>query len=386
MKNKQIIKRVLAYAAAIIAGYVVLIAFLGDPAEGLLGKEVTEDVYSRRNFLITALSRGPSANNFFQSADMQFAGEWTLVTYSMAAYALTNIAMLEPNTGHRSSQIIAQWIKYCLDERVAAFDQIAWDENPLDEKNLNGDRGHIGYYGHLNLMLGCYALLNNDGQFKSLHKAISDAIAKRMSKYAHRHVETYPDQTYPPDNTVAVASLRISDMTIGTNYQQLIGEWIQQSKQIECQPYGLIVFQIDSITGQPLQSCRGSNVAWNSFFMPLIDVNYANIQFERFKKYMLRRIPGFAAIKEYPSGDLFRMDCDTGPVIFGLGATATGFSVAGARWASDRMLLSELLRTIELAGTSVTKKNMKRYIVSPIVGDAIMLAMKTACQWRPLWK
>jgi len=387
MKRLIILRKIFIYAIAVAIGYTSLLIFLGNPGKGILKEGITKDIMLRRNFLIKALSGKPKTTDFFQAKDMQFAGEWAIGTYSMATYALTNIAMLEPETAHESSQIIAEWIGVCMDEEVFAFDQIAWwEESPLSPEALSGDRGHIGYYGHLNLMLGCYALLNNDGQFELLHRKISDAIARRMLKYPHRHVETYPYETYPPDNTVAVVSLRVADMTLDTDYSDLIDEWILQSKLLEAKPYGLIVFQINSFTGEPFQSCRGSNIAWNSFFLPLVDEEYADEQFERFREFMLRRIPGFATFKEYPEGNLFKMDCDTGPVIFGVGGTATGFSVAGARWTKDERLLTELLRSVELLGTSVTKGDMRRYIVSPIVGDAIMLSVKTACRWRPLWK
>ncbi len=381
--NKLI--KFLALGLAILAGYLSVIFCLGDPGKGLFGNKLTKDIIFRKNYLVYALDKGPAQADFFHGDTSQYAGEWTIGTYAMTTYALTNMAMIEPKTAYESSQIIARWIKYCLRPEICSFDSLAWNENPLDDKVLAGDRGHLGYYGHLNLMMGCYALLNNDGRFKELHKSMSDAIARRMQKYSHRHVETYPFETYPPDNTVAVASLRIADMTLKTDYGRLIQEWIEQSKLIEMQPYGLIVFQLDSVTGKPVQTCRGSHIGWNSFFMPLVDEQYAGIQFQRFKKYMLRRFPGFAAFKEYPVGNLFRMDCDTGPVVFGIGGTATGFSVAGARWTRDKPLLSGLLRTVELLGTSVTKNNMRKYIVAPIVGDAIMLAMKTACRWRPLW-
>jgi hypothetical protein len=207
-----------------------------------------------------------------------------------------------------------------------------------------------------------------------------------MKKYPHRHIETYPGETYPPDNTVAAASLKIADMVLGTNYKIIIDEWVEQSKKIEYKPYGLIVFQIDSKSGKPLQTCRGSNVGWNSFFLPLVDEEYAKVQFKRFKRYMLARLGDFAMFKEYPRGNWFRADRDSGPVIFGLGGTATAFSVAGARWISNKDLLSSLLRSFELVAVSIKRGNTKRYVVIPVVGDAIMLAMKTACPWRPLWK
>jgi hypothetical protein len=380
------VNRIFIYAVAVAAGYFSLIFFLGDPGKGLLEGKLTRDVFFRRNFLISNLTSGPSPADFFQTGDAQYAGEWSLVTYSMAAFALTNIAMIEPQTAAESSRIIAKWIDFCVDKEFSNFDEAAWGEKSLDDKTLNKDYGHVGYYGHLNLMLGCYALLNNDGRFLELHKKLSDSIARRMSKYSHRHIETYPGETYPPDNTVAVASLSVADKTIGTDYKRLIEEWVEQSKKIEWLPYGLIVFQIDSITGEPVQTCRGSNIGWNSFFMPIIDEGYAKVQFDRLKKYMLRRYIGFAAFKEYPQGGWFRIDRDTGPVIFGLGGTATGFSVAGAKWSNDEELLNLLLRPFEFLGVSVTKNNQRRYIAVPVLADAIMLAMKTACRWRPLWE
>lgn len=379
-------RKILIYFAAIIIGYLSTIIFLGNEGPALLSQDLPKDILLRKNFLIKTLSTGPSQIDFFQTGDAQFAGEWTIGTYAMATYALTNIAMKKPKTAIESSVVIAKWIEYCTDQKIYNFDEIAWKETPLDEGILNKDYGHIGYYGHINLMLGCYALLNNDGKFSKLHRKISDAIARRMSKYPHRHIETYPEETYPPDNTVAAASLRVADMTLGTDYKKLVDEWVEQSKKIEYPPTGLIVFQIDSNTGKPLQTSRGSNVGWNSFFLPLVDENYAQAQFERSKKHMLRRYIGFAAFKEYPHGGSSRMDVDTGPVIFGLGGTATGFSVAGAKWSNDKELLTLLLRPFEFLGISVVKGNQKRYLTVPVVGDAIMLAMKTACQWRPLWK
>jgi len=387
MKNpRSIICKFMTYVSAVLIGCASLIFFLGNPGKDLLEEGASQDVMRRRNFLVRYLSSYPSSADLFGTEDVQYTAEWTMGTYAMATYALTNIAMSEPNTAQESSRIIGTWIEFCLDEKISEFDKVAWRENPLDEKALQGDRGHIGYYGHLNLMLGCYSLLNNDGKFEQLHRKLSDAIGRRMAKYPHRHIETYPYETYPPDNTVAAASLRVADMTLGTNYDGLVDEWVQQSKKIEWQPYGLVVFQIDSETGEPLQTCRGANIAWNSFFLPLVDRDYAKIQFDRFKKNMLRRFAGFAAFKEYPKGDLFRVDCDTGPVILGMGGTATGFSVAGAKSTKDHKLLTELLRSIEIVGVSVSKGKERRYLLGPAVADAIMLAVKTACEWRPLWK
>ncbi|MDP2653468.1 MAG: hypothetical protein Q8Q08_05485 [Candidatus Omnitrophota bacterium] len=360
--------------------------FCGLPERDFKGDAVSRDILLRRSFLLSKLDNRPTSADFFVSKNIEFTGEWTLGTYSMAAAALTNIAMMAPETAEESAQAIARWIGICLTRDVFLFDEAAWGESPLEETVLAGEDGHIGYYGHLNLMLGCYALLSPDGRFADLHGKISAAIARRMKKYPHRHVETYPGQNYPPDNTVAAASLRIADMVSSPRYENLIEEWVSETRGLEVGPYGLVTFQIDTLTGRPLQASRGSNNGWNSFYLALVDEPYAREQFLKIRKFLLKRAGGFAFVREYPSGHSFAGDRDTGPVVGGIGATATAFTIAGAIREKDVGLRNDLLRSIELAGTTMTRDGQRRYAAAPIVGDAIILAMKTARSWRPLWK
>jgi hypothetical protein len=384
-KNKIFLaKKIIILGIASVIGYFSFVFFLRH-SSGTAMSGVSDDIILRKNFLVRTLGENSMPRVFSNIPDQQAKGEYALVTYSMATFALTNIAMERPEMRQEFSRTIEKWINLVLKNEFQSFDSLAWGEKPLDEAVLEKDRGHIGYYGHLNLMLGAYSLLNNDGKFGDLHKKISDAIDRRMKKYSHRHVETYPGETYPPDNTVAVASLQVSDMTLGKKYEKTVNEWIEQTKKIEDQDFGMIPFQIDSETGESMQTFRGSNMGWNSFFLPLIDESYAKVQFERFRKKMTARLPGFAAFKEYPSGHFFGADRDSGPIIFGLSATATGFSVAGARHANDQRLFSGLIRTIEIFGMSVTKNNERHYLTMPIVSDAMILAMKTATNWKPLW-
>lgn len=383
MKIKiSVLKKIAIYAVAVVIGYVFLICFLGNENDF----DSAKDVLLRKNFLVRNLNTDYPPKVFSQISNPQQKGEYALVAYAMATYALTNIAMMKPEIKDEASKAIEKWIRIVLTEELYGFDAIAWGENPLDNTTLQKDRGHIGYYGHLNLMLGAYALLNNDGKFNELHQKVSNAIAIRVAKYSHRHVETYPSETYPADNTVAIASLRIADMTLGTNHVQLINEWIEQTKRLEDKDSGLVVFQIESQTGVPLQTYRGSHVGWNSFFLPLIDQIYAESQFEKFEKEMLIQFPGLSAFKEYPHTILFTIDRDSGPVFFGLGTTASGFSIAGARYEKDKTLLAGLLRLVEFFGISVTKNDERHYLTAPVISDSIILAMKTATPWRPLWK
>lgn len=372
-------KKILKIATCGLSILIVVSSFARLPEKDSKDK----DALLWRNYLLSALD---ARKTFFRSEDIQFAGEWTLVTYSMATFALTNLCMKHPELVEESAKAIASWIEICLGPDVRRFDEREWHENPLDAVVLRGDEGHIGYYGHVNLMLGCYALLVRDSRFRELHEQMSEAIARRMRRYPHRHVETYPGQNYPPDNTVSVASLSIAGKVLGESYSGLIQEWITKTKKLAQTSSGLVPFRIDTFTGKPVQFARGSNNGWNSFFLPLIDPVFAREQFFLLKKLYGKEALGFGVVKEFPSGHWFTMDCDTGPVIFGLGATASAFSIAGAERFGDDVFRTQLLRSFELLATTITQGSRRRYAVTPVLGDAILLAMKTACPWQPLWK
>src|SRR5262249_7513469 len=88
-----------------------------------------------------------------------------------------------------------------------------------------------------------------------------------------------------------------------------------------------------------------------------------------------------AALREYSRGYDGPADVDSGPVIFGLSTSGTGFIIAGARLSRDADYLQGLLNTTEVVGSTVGKAGVRHYLLAPVVGEAILLAMKTACNW-----
>ena len=60
---------------------------------------------------------------------------------------------------------------------------------------------------------------------------------------------------------------------------------------------------------------------------------------------------------------------------------SAGFAIAAARRLGDETWLSGLLATAEWMGFSVQWNGQRRYLLSPLVGDAIVLAAKTSRGW-----
>jgi hypothetical protein len=118
-------------------------------------------------------------------------------------------------------------------------------------------------------------------------------------------------------------------------------------------------------------------------FLPLIDEAFARDQYQRMSRLLLARsaFANFAAIREYPDGRTGPTDLVSGPLIFGLSPTATGFAMGGAAFANDESTLRGLLRTAEMVGSSVSIGGRRRYLFAPLPGDAVMLAARTMTRW-----
>ena len=73
------------------------------------------------------------------------------------------------------------------------------------------------------------------------------------------------------------------------------------------------------------------------------------------------------------------MDIDAGPILFGLSPSGTAFFTGSATYFEDTMARNKILRTAELAGSTIKIGDKRHYLLADIalVGEAIMLAMRT---------
>jgi len=339
-----------------------------------------KDIIDRRKFLLHCIDHGDFKVAHMPSfIDDQFKGEWAIVTSSMTVSALTNIAFEFPETKDQSLIAIKKIIQLTIDEQ-AEFDAIRWREHPL--YNLESDNGHIGYLGHLNFMLGAYRLMGGDTIFNHLHQQITSALLRKLNKAPFPYLETYPDEIYTADNMVVYASIKLFEKIYNTQHKSLFTKWMKYTKEHLLDKHtGLVVTTLDTL-GNGNAISRGSWAGWNSFYLPFIDTLFARKQYENLKENFIADLPfGMKACKEYPKGLKGKGDIDSGPAIFGLSISGTGFVLAGAKQMHDSSTYHGLLRTAEAAGSSFSWGNKRQYLLSPLVGDAIILAMKIARIW-----
>ncbi len=360
---------------AVKAGWVL--AFRTD-GRALLDGSARRDLMARRAYLVDRLARGGGDGALAPGG--QFGGEWQLVTLADSALAVAQIAFAYPDTREDAAVVIAALIQRALRRNVRSFDAVRWGEDPIE--SLAGPNGHIGYLGHLGMMLGAWRAVGGDARYDALHDAV--AGARRMDAAPSPFLETYPGEDYTADNAVAMAAVALHGLVSGRDpgHGPLADRWVAHARaRLLDRSTGLLVSGV-APDGGPRGSARGSWAGWNAYYLPFIHPGFAAEQEARLDAHLVRRLPfGAAAVREFPPGAAGGGDVDSGPVILGLSPAGTGFAVAGARHARDAALLGALLTTAEVVGCTVQWRGRRRYLLAPLVGDAILVAMKTACPW-----
>ncbi len=300
-----------------------------------------------------------------------FDGEWTLTTLSMATVAATNLALRHPETRAERARQVSAWATKLTSEEVRAYDTKQWGTDAFT--SLDRSEAHAGYLGHVVLALDAACLLGGVRD-AALHEQLVNALARRISQSPSGLIETYPGETYVPDNLVVLAALVQFDACIGEpRHAELTARWIAQVKSQWLDPAnGLLVFA-------PGQPARGSGAAWNSFYLPLIDEPFAAEQSElMWKTFGDTALGGWLhGIREWPIGEERWGDVDSGPLVMGVSPSATGFALADATLRARPAQQPGIRRTAELVGVSWNG----RYLCAPLVGDAIVLAARTMTRW-----
>lgn len=84
-------------------------------------------------------------------------------------------------------------------------------------------------------------------------------------------------------------------------------------------------------------------------------------------------------MKEKPGG----MDADAGPIIANLSPSGIAFMVGSATCFGDADVRRSLIKTAEIAGSTFYVFTENHYLLAnfALVGEAVMLAMRTNVEW-----
>ena len=139
----------------------------------------------------------------------------------------------------------------------------------------------------------------------------------------------------------------------------------------------MFVQAVDFADGSAVDYPRGSGTALGLIALHYADPGLARELYDGIKKSLAGTILGFDAVREYPRGVTGWGDIDSGPIIFGYGMSATGFSVAGALRYGDDAFFRRLYATTRFCGAEIRRDGRTEFVSGGPLGNAILFAMLT---------
>jgi len=328
------------------------------------------------------LERG-FAGKEFATGSALFDSEWVFGTYQMAALGFGQMMSEHPESVAVNRPRMERAIDLMFSAAGRKFDAATWGQDPLSA--LSGNQGHVAFYGYANLAVGLHRQLFKDSKYAALNDSITLGLVRRYEHASGYLLETYPGQVFPVDNTAAMASIVLSARATGRPEPPIARRVLDRLRKHSVDPATGLLYQRSRADGRPLDAPRGSGTALAVYFLSFADADLSAELHQALERRLAGGALGFRAVREYPDtvkrGD---GDIDSGPLLFGLSVSATGFAIAGCRIHHDPVCYSELLATADLFGAPRGRADGgESYIAGGPLGDAILFAMQTALPRRP---
>jgi hypothetical protein len=344
-----------------------------------------EDIDKRIKYLERTINEPLHKDAAIMRIGKESSLEFMLFSYAYSSYALTNIAVRDSTYKDRAVDLIKESITKVLDRRLYSPYYI---DTTLTHLDSIPDYSVL-YLGHLNLMIGCYRLLSDDESFNTLNDKISESLYRRYNDTEFMNLESYASAIWVPDNTVAIASLKLHGVNTGSGYDSICSQWVDYAKEHYIdEDTGVLYSTIDPVTGNAKEEPRGSMLGWSIMFIYQFDSEFAIELYNNYKKHFSNNLLVFRLFSErYNNMSINPGDIDSGPVILGYSIPANEFALGGAVLAGDYRTAKKIERLISLGANTIERKGEKRYKlrfidmnISPMA-EALVLHSLTMTKW-----
>jgi hypothetical protein len=309
-----------------------------------------------------------------------FIPEFGVIALSHMAAGLMNVYLAEPEKRDEVHAYLQEVVARALSAHVSPTGRSTLHAERLDDHNL--------YWSHLGLILGIERYVRCEGRVCGAEPGDTDRLQQRIVEHLRGrmlstgvyHAPSYPGSPlWPPDNAVSLLAMKMYDVTHGSSlHEEPLRGWLRVLDARRDAKTGLFP-SVLSPTGSG-DVPRGCATSWTVLYLAQLDAAAARDQYERETKWLAKDVLGVGGFREWPSGRAQSSDLDSGPVIFGVGAAATGLGLGPARLFHDDAGYTVVRRSALTFGVPAWPP-FHGYWAAPILGEAILFHGRTARPW-----
>ena len=250
-------------------------------------------------------------------------------------------------------------------------------------RGMTGQPPHGAFHAGWTLMLAVqHAEASGSPQAREAVRRRAETLRAAFDAHPTGLLESYPGQSWPCDSVVAMAALHQAGRVVPLDLEHTTRRWLTQMDRLRDES-GLLPHRT-SPHGQVLEGPRATSQVIIQRFWPDIQPldgpggDATRTQWQAFVGTFVDRRFGVVGVREYPPGVAGGGDVDSGPLVFGLSASASVVAIGAARAQGDLALAAALDRGAELLGGGVTLLGERRYAAGTLpVGDAFLLWART---------
>jgi hypothetical protein len=282
--------------------------------------------------------------------------EGELFTYEFYGLALENVA--ETTWDAEDIALAAREVRAMLPKIDALLTHA-----PFNQMAHAPVRGGICWFAGQNLLRGRLIALVRDGNPEEAKRFHDDSaiLARAFAASASGVLEAYPGMSWPVDSLFGYRSLQIHDRLYDTKLFTTFGRFKQTMRRDQDRATGLMPSFV-YLDGRTRDVPRGCALSWSLAVLPDLDPEYAAEQWAAYRRGFARCAGGLCLFREYPAGLARGPDSDSGPIVGGLGMSASAFALGAARANGDMDMAESLRRTGELLGIPSLSWWGKRYL------------------------
>ena len=214
-----------------------------------------------------------------------------------------------------------------IDPNHAAWVKIHWGEDYLHQENV--------FYRMLLIaaMTSHSRLLGSTNHVPMLRDQV-ESLTKELDESTYGILNDYPFECYPTDVLMAVACIRRADLVLGTDHTSFAQRAIRGFQEGLLDRRGLPPYGADTISGEAFEPSRGCGLSYACIGAPALWPEVAKNWYTLYEKYFWQDKGGLSGFREFPNdlqGNDWYIDVDAGPVMGGIGISASAFGVAASR-------------------------------------------------------